>query len=172
MPDQIRRARATVGLPDSARTTSPTQSNRVSPNAIRAERSEQEVAANAFITASGFPYTFGTVGQADRWHTATSILIVICPAKPDGSVPVSVGSTVFRSRLLCIRFTTNHKPLPLISADKNPEPLNTNQCPPSNLPDQIIRARATVGLPDSVSIQVTLHVSQQIINHTAPHPRR
>jgi len=54
MPDQIRRARATVGLPDSARITSPTQKNWVSPNKIRAERSEQEVAAIAFFQHQDF----------------------------------------------------------------------------------------------------------------------
>tara|TARA_R110001599_G_scaffold40852_2_gene124159 strand:- start:249 stop:431 length:183 start_codon:yes stop_codon:yes gene_type:complete len=36
----------------------------VSPNVIRAERSEQEVAATTYNPEPGFLYPFGTAGQA------------------------------------------------------------------------------------------------------------
>ena len=41
----------------------------VSPDVIRAERSEQEVTATTFFSESGFRYSFSTAGQAGPWHT-------------------------------------------------------------------------------------------------------
>ncbi|HBL44093.1 MAG TPA: hypothetical protein DDZ90_11945 [Planctomycetaceae bacterium] len=43
----------------------------MSPDKIRAERSEQEIAAAAFPPEPGFQYPFGTAGQAGPWHTET-----------------------------------------------------------------------------------------------------
>ena len=40
----------------------------MSSNTIRAERSEQEVTAATYHPESDFPLSFGTVGQAERWH--------------------------------------------------------------------------------------------------------
>ena len=55
----------------------------VSPNAIRAERSEQEVAAAGFPPQPGFLSPFGTAGQAGPWHTETLIIITTCHAVSD-----------------------------------------------------------------------------------------
>ena len=67
---------------------------RVSPDKIRAERSEQEVAAAAFPPEPGFQYPFGTAGQAGPWHTETSISIAMCPTVSDERVPPSACPTV------------------------------------------------------------------------------
>ncbi len=54
-----------VGLPDSVLSNQPAvPKNRVSPNTIRAERSEQEVAAATYSPESNFPYPFNTARQA------------------------------------------------------------------------------------------------------------
>ena len=48
----------------------------VSPNAIRAERSEQEVAAAAFVSEPVSLSFHGTAGQAGPWHTVTFFVFV------------------------------------------------------------------------------------------------
>ena len=61
---------------------------------IRAERSEQEVAAVTFLPEPCFLYTFGTAGQAGPWHTEISIVIAMYPAGSDERVPPSACPTV------------------------------------------------------------------------------
>ncbi|WP_291174801.1 hypothetical protein [Gimesia sp.] len=62
----------------------------MSPNTIRAERSEQEVAATAFLPEPGFPYSLRTTGQAGHATRKPHILMAMSPAKSDVRVP-SVG---------------------------------------------------------------------------------
>ena len=44
---------------------------------IRAERSEQEVTAAAFVQEASFPYLLGTAGRAGPWHTGMSHVFVV-----------------------------------------------------------------------------------------------
>ena len=82
-----------VGLSNGAQRSSPPEA-RVSPNTIRAERSEQEVAVATDNLEPDSPYSFDTAGQAGPWHTETFILIAMCPAKSDVCVCVCVCATV------------------------------------------------------------------------------
>ena len=78
-----------VGLSNGAQRSSPPEA-RVSPNTIRAERSEQEVAVATDNLEPDSPYSFDTAGQAGPWHTETFILIAMCPTKSDVCVCVCV----------------------------------------------------------------------------------
>ncbi|MAC54972.1 MAG: hypothetical protein CME31_20735 [Gimesia sp.] len=64
----------------------------MSPDAIRAEHSEQEVAAAAYHYRVGFPILFFTGERAGPWYTVTSLVIEMPLLRPDARVP-SLGLT-------------------------------------------------------------------------------
>ena len=72
----------------------PKSKKRVSPDKIRAERSEQEVPAATYHSEPGFLNSFDTAGQAGPWHTVTFISIATCPTGSDERVPAPACPTV------------------------------------------------------------------------------
>jgi len=66
----------------------------VSPDAIRAERSEQEVAATTFLPEPGFLYSLRTAGQAGHGTRKPHILIAMSPEISDGACHCSACPTV------------------------------------------------------------------------------